>query len=75
MLVFACGVYATYESFLESVEEETEQQVKRLRHHASLVICLKCVSDLVYRPAIHCSDYTVNSAGNNKDYLMADAMC
>ena len=36
--MFACGLYPTFrEVFLENVRAEAEQQVKRLRHHASLV--------------------------------------
>ena len=35
-----CGMkqYPAYDSFLESVQEEAEQTVKRLRHHPSVVI-------------------------------------
>ncbi|KAL1676287.1 glycoside hydrolase family 2 protein [Schizophyllum commune] len=36
--MFGCGQYPAYDSFLESVQEEAEQNVKRLRHHPSLVI-------------------------------------
>ncbi|KAH8830756.1 glycoside hydrolase family 2 protein [Flagelloscypha sp. PMI_526] len=36
--MFGCGQYPAYDSFLESVEEEAIQAVKRLRHHPSLVI-------------------------------------
>ncbi|EPQ58996.1 glycoside hydrolase family 2 protein [Gloeophyllum trabeum ATCC 11539] len=36
--MFGCGQYPAYDSFVESVREEAEQQVKRLRHHPSLVI-------------------------------------
>ena len=36
--MFACGLYPTFrDGWLENVRAEAEQQVKRLRHHASLV--------------------------------------
>ncbi|KAI0484138.1 family 2 glycosyl hydrolase [Xylariaceae sp. FL0804] len=35
---FACASYPTYPSFLQSVEEEARQNVRRLRSHPSLVI-------------------------------------
>ncbi|KAF8897495.1 glycoside hydrolase family 2 protein [Infundibulicybe gibba] len=36
--MFGCGQYPAYDSFLESVQQEAEQNVKRLRHHPSIVI-------------------------------------
>ncbi|KAG6900940.1 hypothetical protein C0993_004377 [Termitomyces sp. T159_Od127] len=36
--MFGCGQYPAYESFLKSVEVEVDQNVKRLRHHPSIVI-------------------------------------
>lgn len=36
--LFGCGQYPAYDEFLERVEIEAEQAVKRLRHHASIVI-------------------------------------
>ncbi|EIN10923.1 glycoside hydrolase family 2 protein [Punctularia strigosozonata HHB-11173 SS5] len=36
--MFGCGQYPAYDSFLKSVTKEAEQNVKRLRHHPSLVI-------------------------------------
>ncbi|KAF8192560.1 glycoside hydrolase family 2 protein [Pholiota molesta] len=36
--MFGCGQYPAYDSFLESVREEAIQNVKRLRHHPSVVI-------------------------------------
>ncbi|KAH8106015.1 glycoside hydrolase family 2 protein [Cristinia sonorae] len=36
--MFGCGQYPAYDSFLKSVEVEAEQNVKRLRHHPSVVI-------------------------------------
>ncbi|KAI3391149.1 hypothetical protein diail_7816 [Diaporthe ilicicola] len=35
---FACGNYPTYTSFLNSVDAEARQNIRRLRHHPSLVI-------------------------------------
>ena len=35
---FACGSYPTYPSFLESVEKEVRQNLRRLRSHPSLII-------------------------------------
>ncbi|KAI1438944.1 glycoside hydrolase family 2 protein [Xylaria sp. CBS 124048] len=35
---FACASYPTYESFLDSVEEEARQNIRRLRWHPSLII-------------------------------------
>lgn len=36
--MFGCGQYPAYESLVKSVEIEAEQNVKRLRHHPSVVI-------------------------------------
>ncbi|KAJ7276352.1 beta-mannosidase [Mycena haematopus] len=36
--MFGCGQYPAYESFLDSVQIEAEQNVKRLRSHPSIVI-------------------------------------
>ncbi|PPR06573.1 hypothetical protein CVT24_001754 [Panaeolus cyanescens] len=36
--MFGCGQYPAYDSFLDSVREEAVQNVKRLRHHPSIVI-------------------------------------
>ncbi|KAH9483065.1 Beta-mannosidase B [Psilocybe cubensis] len=36
--MFGCGQYPAYDSFVESVREEAIQNVKRLRHHPSIVI-------------------------------------
>ncbi|KAL4267421.1 Beta-mannosidase glycosyl hydrolase [Pleurotus pulmonarius] len=36
--MFGCGQYPAHDSFIESVREEAEQNVKRLRHHPSIVI-------------------------------------
>ncbi|KAI0089166.1 glycoside hydrolase family 2 protein [Irpex rosettiformis] len=36
--MFGCGQYPAHDSLLESIEVEAEQNVKRLRHHPSVVI-------------------------------------
>ncbi|KAG8871660.1 hypothetical protein FRB97_008399 [Tulasnella sp. 331] len=36
--MFGCGQYPAYDDYLRRVELETEQNVKRLRHHPSIVI-------------------------------------
>ncbi|OAQ65104.1 beta-mannosidase [Pochonia chlamydosporia 170] len=36
--MFACGSYPTWKSLRDSVEEEARQNVRRLRHHPSIVI-------------------------------------
>lgn len=36
--MFGCGQYPAYDSFVDSVREEATQNVKRLRHHPSVVI-------------------------------------
>ncbi|PCH41492.1 glycoside hydrolase family 2 protein [Wolfiporia cocos MD-104 SS10] len=36
--MFGCGQYPAYDSFTQSVQVEAEQNVKRLRHHPSVVI-------------------------------------
>ncbi|EKM59838.1 glycoside hydrolase family 2 protein [Phanerochaete carnosa HHB-10118-sp] len=36
--MFGCGQYPAYDSLLRSIEIEAEQNVKRLRHHPSVVI-------------------------------------
>lgn len=36
--MFGCGQYPAYDDFIERVKIETEQNVKRLRHHPALAI-------------------------------------
>lgn len=36
--LFACGSYPTYPSLLESIEAEARSNVRRLRHHPSVII-------------------------------------
>ena len=35
---FACGVYPAFDSFVQNVKAEAEDNVKRLRHHPSLAL-------------------------------------
>ena len=35
---FACGVYPAFDSFVQSVKAEAEDNVKRLRHHPSMAL-------------------------------------
>lgn len=36
--MFACGSYPTFPSYLESVEAEARSNVRRLRHHPSVIM-------------------------------------
>lgn len=36
--LYACGTYPAPEDFIQNIKNEAEQQVKRVGHHASLVI-------------------------------------
>lgn len=36
--MFACGVYPAHDEFVENVRGEAVEAVKRLRHHASVVV-------------------------------------
>jgi beta-mannosidase len=36
--MFACGIYPAYPEFLESVRQEAEANVKRLRHHTCIAL-------------------------------------
>ncbi|KAF4620078.1 hypothetical protein D9613_005220 [Agrocybe pediades] len=44
--MFGCGQYPAYDSFLESVREEAIQNVKRIRHHPSLLVTTKIAESL-----------------------------
>lgn len=35
---FSCGVYPAHDEFVDNVKVEAEQNVKRLRHHPSIVL-------------------------------------
>ncbi|KAM5466256.1 putative beta-mannosidase [Microsporum audouinii] len=47
--MFACGNYPAHKVFLELVEQEAEANVKRLRHHPSIVIWAGNNEDYAYR--------------------------
>ncbi|KAF3492174.1 beta-mannosidase [Arthroderma uncinatum] len=47
--MFACGNYPAHKSFLKSVEQEAVANVKRLRHHPSIVIWAGNNEDYSYR--------------------------
>lgn len=37
-MMFACNMYPSDQTFLENVRDEIIQQVRRLQHHASIVV-------------------------------------
>ncbi|EZF33270.1 hypothetical protein H101_03150 [Trichophyton interdigitale H6] len=47
--MFACGNYPAHREFLQSVEKEAEANVKRLRHHPSIIIWAGNNEDYAYR--------------------------
>lgn len=47
--LFGCGNYPAFPSFLDSVQQEAEANVKRLRHHPSIVIWAGNNEDYQYR--------------------------
>lgn len=55
--------YPAYDSFLSSVREEAIQNVKRLRHHPSVVIFGACLVEGSKLSPAHCHNYL---AGNNE---------
>ncbi|KIK97998.1 glycoside hydrolase family 2 protein [Paxillus rubicundulus Ve08.2h10] len=56
--MFGCGQYPAYDSFLKLVEIETEQNVKRLRLHPSIVIFAGNNEDYQLAESIQIVDYT-----------------
>ncbi|KAF8591572.1 glycoside hydrolase family 2 protein [Ramaria rubella] len=59
--MFGCGQYPAYDEFLKQVAEEAEANVKRLRHHPSVVIL-----GMAHVPPL--------PAGNNEDYQIAESL-
>ncbi|KIJ70008.1 glycoside hydrolase family 2 protein [Hydnomerulius pinastri MD-312] len=55
--MFGCGQYPAYDSFLKLVEVEAEQNVKRLRHHPSVVIFAGNNEDYQLAESIKVIDY------------------
>ncbi|KAH7930093.1 glycoside hydrolase family 2 protein [Leucogyrophana mollusca] len=56
--LFGCGQYPAYDSFLKLVEVEAEQNVKRLRHHPSIVIFAGNNEDYQLAESIKIVDYS-----------------
>ncbi|EGO27915.1 glycoside hydrolase family 2 protein [Serpula lacrymans var. lacrymans S7.9] len=56
--MFGCGQYPAYDSFLKLVEVEAEQNVKRLRHHPSVVIFAGNNEDYQLAESIKIVDYS-----------------
>ncbi|KAN0097394.1 glycoside hydrolase family 2 protein [Tylopilus felleus] len=56
--MFGCGQYPAYDSFLKLVEIEAEQNVKRLRHHPSIVIFAGNNEDYQLAESINIVDYS-----------------
>ncbi|TRM61591.1 glycoside hydrolase family 2 protein [Schizophyllum amplum] len=59
--MFACAQYQVHDAFLESVQEEAEQNVKRLRHHPSLVLFAGNNEDYLVAEVIFKSDFDYHS--------------
>ncbi|EIW82049.1 glycoside hydrolase family 2 protein [Coniophora puteana RWD-64-598 SS2] len=55
--MFGCGQYPAYDSFLKLVEAEAEHNVKRLRHHPSLVIFAGNNEDYQIAESLNIVDY------------------
>jgi beta-mannosidase len=51
--MFACGIYPAFPSFVDSVREEAVANIRRLRHHPSIVIYAGNNED--YAVQEHCS--------------------
>lgn len=56
--MFGCGQYPAYDSFLKLVELEAEQNVKRLRHHPSIVIFAGNNEDYQLAESMNIVDYS-----------------
>ena len=64
-LLFACNVYDVNDDFVENVSRETEDNVRRIRHHACLG--LWCGNNEIESAWHHWGDFQTES-----DYLRAD---
>ncbi|KAF8639454.1 hypothetical protein AX16_010309 [Volvariella volvacea WC 439] len=65
--MFGCGQYPAYDSFVESVREEAVQNVKRLRHHPSIVIFAGNNEDYQVAESLHLElDYSDGTSDYRK---------
>ncbi|KAI9574617.1 glycoside hydrolase family 2 protein [Boletus coccyginus] len=64
--MFGCGQYPAYDSFLKLVEIEAEQNVKRLRHHPSIVIFTGNNEDYQLAESINVVDYSDETSDYRK---------
>src|SRR5579859_2045262 len=58
--MFACGLYPAHEAFAESVRQEAQANVRRLRHHPSLALWCGNNEDYQLANSIHAYDVTFN---------------
>ncbi|ODO10156.1 hypothetical protein I350_02384 [Cryptococcus amylolentus CBS 6273] len=66
--MFACGIYPSYAEFNNSVKNEAEQAVKRLRDHPSVVIFAGNNEDYQVAESLKIVDYTDESG----DYMHSE---
>ncbi|KAF7593620.1 hypothetical protein BBP40_011138 [Aspergillus hancockii] len=66
--MFACASYPTYPSFLASIEEEARANVKRLRHHPSIVIYAGSNEDYQIQEKYHL-DYNFETDKDPQSWL------
>jgi beta-mannosidase len=58
--MFACGLYPAHEAFAESVRQEAQANVRRLRHHPSLALWCGNNEDYQLANSIRAYDVTFN---------------
>ncbi|KAE8377273.1 glycoside hydrolase superfamily [Aspergillus bertholletiae] len=66
--MFACASYPTYPSFLTSIEEEARSNIKRLRHHPSIVIYAGSNEDYQIQEKYHL-DYNFETDKDPQSWL------
>jgi len=66
-LMFACNVYDVTKSFAENIKQEVKEQVKRLRHHASLG--LWCGNNEIESAWNHWGDFQKETKYLRADYI------
>ena len=54
--MFACGAYPAHDAFLQTVTAEVEDNLRRLRHHPSIVAWAGCNEDYMFAELFH-TDY------------------